>query len=196
MKLSELCSRESLEEEDIALFRELAMDIEVDVNLPCLTNPCPLLRVCSSNRSENLFDCVEGLLQRALDIRVNDSNNWNALIIVCMSNGSSKLLDIVRLFVERGISVRATSKSGWSVLSQAVINLSLNNHDHPDFLAIVRFLLESGIRSMDDDGNKELRLSLLQQKMDSETGGDGRLSNLDNMMRLLEEYLVIVNIKN
>jgi len=34
MKLSELCSRESLQEEDIALLRLLAKDIEVDANLP------------------------------------------------------------------------------------------------------------------------------------------------------------------
>jgi len=110
-----------------------------------------------------------------------------------MFNGSSKLLDIIRLFIQRGISVRATSKSGWGVLSQALINLSFNNHDHPDFVAIVRFLLESGISSMDEDDNKELRLGLLREKI---AGGDVSLSNVDNVMRLLEEYRIIVNIKN
>lgn len=188
-----LCTYESLNESGIVRFRELAMDSEVDVN--CINNSngfTPLLLICSSNRSDSLFDCINILLERnAININVKDQGGWGALSFVCLFNGSNrKLPDIIRLLLDYGIEISTTTSQGWSALSQAELNLSYYHCSQPNLITIVHQLLERGINTLDtsstDKGN---RIRILRDKL---VFVDLGFTNYDSMVQLLEEYRAIL----
>ena len=188
-----LCTYESLNEAGIVRFRDLTLDAEVDVN--CINNSngfTPLLLVCSSNRSDSLFDCVNSLLERnEININIKDQGGWGVLSFVCLFNGSNrKLPDIIRLLLDYGIEISTATSQGWSALSQAVLNLSYYHCNHPDLITIVHQLLERGIHTLDtSNSDKCNRIHILREKL---VFVDLGFTNYDAMVDLLEEYRSVV----
>ena len=181
----ELCSCKSLDDEDMALVRSLVLDKEVDINLTNSDDLCPLILLCSSNKSDSLLTCLDHLLLRGstLDVNAQDKFGLKVLSVVCISYSGSKLLDIIRLLLGSGINLE------WDALSETLVNLTLYNHDHPDFVAIFRLFIESGVE--EDEINDRLRP--LQEKLALAPDGDVNFSKLESIMGLLEEYRIVVH---
>ena len=184
----ELCSRKSLDDEDMALVRSLVLDKEVDINLTNSDDLCPLILLCSSNKSDSLLTCLDHLLLRGstLDVNAQDKFGLKVLSVVCISYSGSKLLDIIRLLLGSGINLE------WDAFSETLVHLTLYNHDHPDFVAIFRLFIESGVEQDESNG----RLRLLQEKLALAPDGDVTFSRLENIMALLEEFRIIVHKKD
>jgi ankyrin repeat protein len=183
-----------LNEANIILFRQLALDADVDVN--CINNSngfTPLLLVCSSNRSDSLFDCINSLLERnTINVNAKDQGGWGVVSFVCLFNGNNrKLPDIIKMLLENGIEMCTATTQGWSALSQAVLNLSYYHCNHPELITIVHKILERGINALDTSiGDKFDRIRILREKL---IFVDLGFINYDAMVDLLEEYHSMVS---
>ena len=98
--------------------------------------------LCSSNKSDNLINCLQTLLnRRSVDVSYQDCSDWNSLIALCYRNNDHPdFISILRLLIERGIDLSCTDDQNRNAL---LIICELYNG--PGLLEIVRLLVESHI---------------------------------------------------
>lgn len=122
----------------MTLFRELALDAEVNVNHIDSEGMAPLLNICWNHKSDRLYECIEILLRRTdLDIDVKEmGQRANALAMVCRYYSGYKLLDIVELLLKHKIEADSKNKNDENVLMGLCINYKKDN-----IIDIIRILL-------------------------------------------------------
>ena len=140
-----MCGQQSLDKEQRARFSQLALDKALDVNCTKRNNnQTPLLLLCRSNKSDSLIPCITALIQReATDVNAKDSAGMSVLSSLCFHSSGKLILEGVRLLLgNKGIDLTSVNNNGWTALHALIFNY---NRDIPNFLEVVRELLDAGV---------------------------------------------------
>ena len=126
-------------------FRELALDPTVDIN--CVQDSLgrsPLLVLCASSNSDNLWKYVRILLKRKdLQINARDAKSSNALHTVCFHYGGQNLLPVIRQLLKRGIHINAQNEYECDALLSLLRNPNAQLSNLPK---ITELLLDEGLK--------------------------------------------------
>jgi ankyrin repeat protein len=116
----------------------------VNVNYQDPYNVNSLIAVCSSQNSQRLIEIVRLLLQRGIDIdAVENESHWTALFAVCYvsRSGVNNVAQLIQVLLDAGANVNTKANDG----SNCLIAWSKHNHGHPDFILVLRLLIQRGI---------------------------------------------------
>ena len=118
-----------------------------------------MLKLCHSQTlgdegSEKLLQLIR---DKELNVNCLDINGRTPLRLLCENNKGRNLfnlLDAVRALIDRGVVVDVKASDG----STALLALCACQHDHPDFMAVLRLLVEHGanVNSRDSQGRNAL----------------------------------------
>ena len=94
------------------------------------------------------------------DIHANASEcHWNALFALCYVSGVDNVAEVVQVLLDAGANVNTKVKDG----SNCLIAWCQQNHDHPDFIPVLRLLIKRGIDlSCTDDQNRNALLIICE----------------------------------
>ena len=145
--------------------RALLQRRSVDVNVTEGEGWNRLMMACIHHKDvASLLDIITLLLDHGTDVNTIADDGRNALHILCcrpLSKGFvPNLFAIVNLLLQAGSNVDVTGMDG----SNSLIALATNHYDHPDFLPILRLLIESGINVNSVSFKKQNILSILCYK--------------------------------
>jgi len=145
-----------------ALFCELAADPEVDINMTQMDGFSFLMQLCTYNRGNSFYECLDALLRRD-EINFSDVEQNHALHLLCYFNEKRTLQVITRL-VQKGINPKIQDAFGYNVLHYFCKALSSSHHQNTWMLDVIRFLLNSGcdVNAQTNDG--ETALTVLSPK--------------------------------
>ena len=93
-----MCRRKRLNEIQFVRFRQFLEDKEVNVNCIDEIGFTPLIRLCQSNDSLGLYNCVDLLFQRH-DTRINQTSK----------DGENALMEVAQLLIAKGIDIDQTN---------------------------------------------------------------------------------------
>ena len=130
---------------DIARFRELAIDKEVDCDAMDTTGFTALqLLIFNLKISSNLFPLVESLLQRtSVNVNSRQNNGWSILNAFCFFYEGENLTQFVRLLLLHGADTNALSSRGWN----ALLSLFFRNYSTGNAVKLetVQLLIDAGV---------------------------------------------------
>jgi len=138
LAFAKLCQCREFTDDQMILFRQFALDEEVNVNHFDSEGLTPLLNLTWNHRSVRLYECIKILLSRPdLDINVKEmEERANALAMVCRYYSDHKLYDIVELLLDHKIQLDSKNKNDENALMGLCINYKKEN-----ITDIVRLLL-------------------------------------------------------
>ena len=138
LAFAKLCECREFTDDQMILFRQFALDEEVNVNHFDSEGLTPLLNLTWNHRSIRLYECIKILLSRPdLDINVKEMDERaNALAMVCRYYSGHKLYDIVELLLDHKIQLDSKNKNDENALMGLCINYKKEN-----IADIVRLLL-------------------------------------------------------
>ena len=121
-----------------------------------------LIAVCISYQNQDLVRIIRLLLERGVDIdAIESESHWNALFAVCCVSrfGMNNVAQVVQVLLDAGADVNTEVKDG----SNCLIAWTRHNHGHPDFIPVLRLLIQRGIDlSCTDDQNRNALLIICE----------------------------------
>ena len=159
-ELFNLCSRESLDQEEVERLGELVLNVN-DVNCTDSTGRTPLMVLCQCNQSESFKHCFNHFFKMEfdLDTKVQDEVGANTLHLLCLYNSKNASIEIVRQLIDSGIDIQTKDSMGCNILHY----LCANKSDSEDLGKITRFLIQSGIDPHAENLEGDNALTLLFQ---------------------------------
>ena len=134
----------------------------VDVSFQGPKHYNALIAICSSYNGQHLVEIVQLLLQRGIEIdAIESESHWNALFALCYVSrfGVTDVAQVVQVLLDAGADVNTKVKDG----SNCLIAWSHHNHGHPDFIPVLRLLIQHGIDlSCTDDQNRNALLIICE----------------------------------
>lgn len=143
-----LCANPTSTNDRVRRIEQFVQDPDADVNCVDSDGNNALLLLCRVNRCDDLYACIEALLQNRksvedcrirIDINHQNKQGWNALLLLCRYHNDENLIHLFYLLIQHGINVRAKTKYGFTVLL-----LLSRYYDNENLLEIALLYLENG----------------------------------------------------
>ena len=102
-----------------------------------------LIVLCANYKHDSITEVIGLLLlpKYRFDVNLSNTLGWNPLFTLCYNYNGNNLKDAIEVLIDAQVDIQTKALDGWDPL----LALSFAQRNHPDFLEVVRLLVDNGV---------------------------------------------------